>query len=280
LESSYGGERGPEKRSSRDAYVQDKSKYVHPDNIFVRGAILIAIEIKGLKKDYGDVQALRGLDLVVESGQVFGFCGPNGAGKTTTLKILVGLVRATDGQVSINGIDAVKDSVAARRAVGYLPESYGMPGWDTPRKFLTYMGVLSGMRDADIARAITDVAAEINLTENLDRRIRGLSKGNKQRVGIAQALIHAPDVLLFDEPTTGLDPIGRSEVLEVMKALSKKGKTVLFSTHILSDVEKICDTVGIIHNGVMIEQGRPEELKRKHASKDLDEVFLKVARHG
>ncbi len=241
---------------------------------------MAAIDIKGLTKDYKDVQALRGLDLMVEPGQVYGFCGPNGAGKSTTLKILVGLVHASGGQVSINGIDVINNGVEARKVVGYLPESYGMPGWDTPRKFLMYTGILSGMEKAEIEKAIEAVSSEINLTENLDRRIRTLSKGNKQRVGIAQALIHDPNILLFDEPTTGLDPIGRNEVLDVMKALAAKGKTVLFSTHILSDVEKICDTVGIIHNGTLIEQGSPEELKKKHGAKDLDEVFLKVAKHG
>ena len=114
----------------------------------------------------------------------------------------------------------------------------------------------------------------------LDRKIKTLSKGNKQRVGIAQAMIHDPDILLFDEPTTGLDPLGRNEVLAAMKAFAGKGKTVIFSTHILSDVEKICDTIGIIHEGKLIEQGSPDDLKTKHGAKDLDEVFLKVARHG
>lgn len=239
-----------------------------------------AIEIKKLKKDYKDVQALKGLDLIVEEGQVYGFCGPNGAGKSTTLKILVGLVYATGGDASIKGIDVINNGVEARNHIGYLPESYGMPGWDTPRKFLTYMGILSGMSKDEVAKAIEGIASEINLTENLDRRIKALSKGNKQRVGIAQALIHDPDILLFDEPTTGLDPLGRNEVLDAMKAFADKGKTVLFSTHILSDVEKICDKVGIIHEGLLIEQGSPEELRQKHGAKDLDEVFLKVARHG
>ncbi|MBA3046545.1 MAG: ABC transporter ATP-binding protein [Candidatus Thermoplasmatota archaeon] len=239
-----------------------------------------AIDIRGLKKDYKDVQALRGLDLSVEAGQVYGFCGPNGAGKSTTLKILVGLVFATGGEASLKGIDAINNGVEARKHIGYLPESYGMPNSDTPRKFLTYMGILSGMSKDVVSKRIEEIAKEINLTDNLDRKIKTLSKGNKQRIGIAQALIHDPDILLFDEPTTGLDPLGRNEVLDAMKAFANRGKTVLFSTHILSDVEKICDTVGIIHNGLLIEQGSPEELRKKHGAKDLDEVFLKVAKHG
>ena len=242
--------------------------------------IMGAIEVKKLKKDYKDVQALKGLDLVIEEGQVYGFCGPNGAGKTTTLKILVGLVFPTSGKASIKGIDVFNDGVEARRHIGYLPESYGMPKWDTPRKFLMYMGILSGMPREAASKRIKEISKEINLTDNLDRKIKAISKGNKQRIGIAQALIHDPDVLLFDEPTTGLDPIGRSEVLDTMRAFADKGKTVLFSTHILSDVEKICDVVGIIHEGLLIEEGSPEGLRQKHEAKDLDEVFLKVARHG
>jgi len=239
-----------------------------------------AIEIKKLKKDYKDVQALKGLDLVVEEGQIYGFCGPNGAGKSTTLKILTGLVFATSGEASLKGIDAINNGVEARKHIGYLPESYGMPGGDTPRKFLTYMGILSGMSKEEASKRIEEIAGEINLTDNLDRKIKALSKGNKQRVGIAQAMIHNPDILLFDEPTTGLDPLGRNEVLGAMKNFAKHGKTIIFSTHILSDVEKICDTVGIIHEGMLIEQGSPEELKNRHDAKDLDEVFLKVAKHG
>lgn len=241
---------------------------------------MAAIEIRALKKDYKDVQALKGLDMVIEEGQVYGFCGPNGAGKTTTLKILVGLVHATSGQASIRGVDALNDGVEARKHIGYLPESYGMPGRDTPRKFLTYIGILSGMSKTDISKRIKEISGEIGLTDNLDRKIKAISKGNKQRIGIAQALIHDPAILLFDEPTTGLDPIGRNDVLDAMRAYADKGKTVLFSTHILSDVEKICDTVGIIHEGLLIEEGSPEELRQKHEAKDLDEVFLKVARHG
>ncbi len=215
----------------------------------------------------------------VGSGQVYGFCGPNGAGKTTTLKILVGLVFPASGSAKISGKDVIKDGVEARKLVGYLPESYGLPRWDTPRKFLTYMGVLSGMPKESLKPVVEEMAKELGFTGIIDRKLSGLSKGNRQKIGIAQALMHDPQVLLLDEPTTGLDPIGRNEVLAHMKNLSKKGKTVLFSTHILSDVEKICDTVGIIHEGSLILEGEPEALKREHGTKDLDEMFLKVAGH-
>ncbi len=238
-----------------------------------------AIEIIDVVKEYGDVKALQGLTLTVDEGKVFGFCGPNGAGKSTTIKILVGLVYPTSGTAKVLGIDAVENGVEARAHIGYLPEQYGMPGWDTPRKFLKYIGILSGLSRDGLDEKIEKMAKEIGFTEYLDRRIKGLSKGNKQKVGIAQAFLHEPKVILFDEPTTGLDPIGRNEVLAAMKAYAKQGNTVLFSTHILTDVEKICDEVCILYKGKMIEDGTPGELRQKHGARDLDEVFLKVAQH-
>lgn len=239
-----------------------------------------AIEINELVKDYGDVQALKGLNMKVEKGNVYGFCGPNGAGKTTTLKILIGLVYPTSGSAQVMGLDVIDKGVEVRKQIGYLPETYGLPRWDTPRKFLTNMGVLSGMTKDKLNPIIEKKAEEIGFTEYLDRKIRGLSKGTKQKIGVAQALIHDPEIMLLDEPTTGLDPIGRNEVVNSMKALSQEGKTILFSTHILSDVEKICDNVGIIHNGALILEGEPDILKQKHGTRDLDELFLKVAGHG
>ncbi|MFH0816677.1 MAG: ABC transporter ATP-binding protein [Methanobacteriota archaeon] len=238
------------------------------------------VEIKGLTKRYKTVEALRGLDMTLEKGEVYGFCGPNGAGKTTTLKILVGLVGPTGGTASMMGLDVVKDGVEARKNTGYLPELYGLPGWDTPRTFLTYMGVLSGIPEDGLGAIIEKKAEELGFPQNLDRKIKTLSKGNKQKVGIAQALLHDPAILLLDEPTTGLDPIGRNEVLGAVKTLANAGKTVLFSTHILSDVDKICDRVGIVYEGRMMEEGAPAELKGKHQVGDLDAVFLKVAKHG
>lgn len=240
---------------------------------------MAVIEINGLVKDYGDVKALKGLDMIVEKGKVYGFCGPNGAGKTTTLKILIGLVYPTSGSAKIMDMDVIEKGVEVRKHVGYLPESYGLPRWETPRKFLTYMGVLSGMPKDTLKPIIEEVVKEVGFEELLDKRIKGISKGNKQKIGIAQALIHDPDIMLFDEPTTGLDPIGRNEILNSMKAFAQKGKTILFSTHILSDVEKICDNVGIIHKGSLIQEGEPEALKEKHGAKDLDEIFMKVAGH-
>jgi len=240
---------------------------------------MAVIEINGLVKDYGDVKALKGLDMIVEKGKVYGFCGPNGAGKTTTLKILIGLVYPTSGSAKIMNMDVIEKGVEVRKLVGYLPESYGLPRWDTPRKFLIYMGVLSGMPKDTLKPIIEEMAKEVGFEELLDKRIKGISKGNKQKIGIAQALIHDPDIMLFDEPTTGLDPIGRNEILNSMKAFAEKGKTILFSTHILSDVEKICDNVGIIHKGSLIQEGEPEALKEKHGAKDLDEIFMKVAGH-
>lgn len=195
------------------------------------------------------------------------------------MKILVGLVFPTSGSAQVSGFDALENGIEVRKLIGYLPESYGLPRWDTPRKFLTYMGILSGMPKNGLISVIDEMATELDFSNIIDQKLSSLSKGNRQKIGIAQALMHDPQVLLLDEPTTGLDPIGRNEVLAHMKDLSRKGKTVLFSTHILTDVEKICDTVGIIHKGSLILEGEPEALKREYSMKDLDELFLKVAGH-
>jgi ABC-type multidrug transport system ATPase subunit len=244
------------------------------------GESMAAIEISGLVKDYGDVKALKGLDMTVDKGMVYGFCGPNGAGKTTTLKILIGLIYPTSGSAKIMDMDVIEQGTEVRKHIGYLPESYGLPRWETPRKFLTYMGVLSGMRRDELKPIIEEKAEKLGFSDLLNKRIKGISKGNKQKIGIAQALIHDPDIILFDEPTTGLDPIGRNDILNSMKEFSKEGKTILFSTHILSDVEKICDKVGIIHKGSLIVKGEPDALKKEYETKDLDEIFMKVAGHG
>lgn len=239
-----------------------------------------AIESEGLIKDYRDARALDGLNLRVDEGEVYGFCGPNGAGKTTTLKILVGLVYPTSGSARVLGMDVVEDGVEVRRRIGYLPETYGLPERETVRSFLRYMGVLSGIPSHALDGAINERARQMGLERMMERRIRALSKGFRQKVGIAQALLHDPEILLFDEPTLGLDPIGRNEVLDTMKSVSSENRTVVFSTHILSDVERICDNIGIINQGVLVEEGDLEGLKAKHDAKDLNDVFLKVAGRG
>ena len=228
-----------------------------------------AVEIEGLTKRFGDAIALDGLTLSVQAGSVFGFLGPNGAGKTTTLRILTGLAAPTSGSARILGHDLSEKSDAVRRATGFLPDVPGFYPWMTARDFLLFAGRLFGIE----RRALSDRADALLAMAGLGSvtaRIGGFSRGMKQRLGIAQALINAPSLLLLDEPTSALDPIGRREVLEMIGSLRGR-TTVFFSTHILGDVERVCDTAAILHRGKVVANAPVHELKRR-AGADRIEV--------
>ncbi|HKP28245.1 MAG TPA: ABC transporter ATP-binding protein [Gemmatimonadales bacterium] len=228
-----------------------------------------AVEIEGLTKRFGEAVALDGLTLSVPAGSVFGFLGPNGAGKTTTLRILTGLASPTTGSARVLGHDLRERSDEARRATGFLPDVPGFYPWMTARDFLLFAGRLFGLEGralADRADALLDMAGLGSVTA----RIGGFSRGMKQRLGIAQALINAPSLLLLDEPTSALDPIGRREVLEMIGSLRGR-TTVFFSTHILGDVERVCDTAAILHRGKVLAHAPVPELKRR-AGADRIEV--------
>jgi ABC-2 type transport system ATP-binding protein len=221
----------------------------------------IAVQIEGLTKRFGDATALDGLTLSVPAGSVFGFLGPNGAGKTTTLRILTGLASPTSGSARILGHDLGEKNEEVRRATGFLPDVPGFYPWMTAREFLRFAGRLFGLEGpalSDRADALLDMAGLGSVTA----RIGGFSRGMKQRLGIAQALINAPTLLLLDEPTSALDPIGRREVLEMIGSLRGR-TTVFFSTHILGDVERVCDTAAILHHGKVVANAAVNELKRR-----------------
>jgi len=230
-----------------------------------------AIEIKDLSKQYGAVRALDGLNLSVDSGSVFGFLGPNGAGKTTTLRILTGLAGASGGQAWIAG-KPVDHSRTTARLVGYLPEEPAFYRWMTPVEMLDHVGRVFGQAGSDRKKRIRQLLEQVGLSEVGKRRIGGFSRGMRQRLGLAQALMNEPQVLLLDEPVSALDPLGRKEVLEMIAALKGKA-TVFMSTHILADVERICDQVGIIDHGRLITEGnRSELLARYHTDMILVEL--------
>jgi len=221
-----------------------------------------AIDCRGLSKSYGDIDALKPLDLIVPKGSVFGFLGRNGAGKTTTLRLLAGLAQPTAGSAFISGIEATVPNSAARARVGYLPQDPAFYKWMTPASYLDYTAKLFSMDGATRKRRIGEVLALTGMEEAAKRRISGFSGGMKQRLGIAQALIHRPDVLMLDEPTSALDPAGRHETLALIDQL-RGDTTIFFSSHILEDVERICDTVAIIHEGeLLLTAGRDELLAR------------------
>jgi ABC-2 type transport system ATP-binding protein len=224
-----------------------------------------AIEILGLEKTYSVgffrkqlKRALCPLDLSVEEGEIFGFLGPNGAGKTTTLKMLMGLVFPTGGSARILGIDINDPEVKAR--IGFLPEQPYFYDYLTGRELLEYYGRLSGVPGKEISRRAETMLARVGLGDAANVQLRKYSKGMLQRVGIAQAILHDPKVVFLDEPMSGLDPMGRREVRDLMEQLKQEGKTVFFSTHILSDAEALCDRVAVIHLGQLRVVGAVAEL--------------------
>ncbi len=223
-----------------------------------------AIQCEGLTRHYGDVIALQDLNLSVPFGSVFGFLGRNGAGKTTTMRLLVGLGHPTAGRAWIAGVETTNADSRAREKFGYLPQDPAFYSWMTPREYLDYAGRLFGMPDADRKQRIEEMLELVGLKDAARRKIGGFSGGMHQRMGIAQALLHRPPVLLLDEPTSALDPAGRYEVLDLLERL-RGAVTVFFSTHILADVERICDTIAIIHKGQLLLVAGRDELWERYA---------------
>ncbi|HUQ80075.1 MAG TPA: ABC transporter ATP-binding protein [Gemmatimonadaceae bacterium] len=229
-----------------------------------------AIELRGLTKRFGDTLALDHVDLVVQPGVVFGFLGRNGAGKTTALRILSGLARPTAGTAHILGQDVAGANNVVRSQIGFLPDVPGFYPWMTAREYLEFAGRLFALDPATLAAragALLEMAGLASVTT----RIGGFSRGMKQRLGIAQALINAPSLLMLDEPTSALDPIGRREVLEMVASLRGR-TTVFFSTHILADVERVCDAVAILERGRVIASAGIAELTTRSANRLVVEL--------
>ncbi|MEL4359063.1 MULTISPECIES: ABC transporter ATP-binding protein [unclassified Luteococcus] len=231
-----------------------------------------ALQIRDLGKRFRDKTALDGVDLEVAEGSIFGFLGPNGAGKTTTIRILLGLARATSGRAEIFGQDVATAGNDLRRQVGHLPDVPGFYPWMTAPGFLAFTGRLFGLDRATIAERSDALLAMAGLN-GVEHKVGGFSRGMKQRLGIAQALMNAPRLLILDEPTSALDPTGRKEVLDMIAAL--KGRTtVLFSTHILGDVERVCDEVAILADGRVVTQQGLHQLKACYGGQT--KVLIKV----
>jgi ABC-2 type transport system ATP-binding protein len=217
-----------------------------------------AISTEGLVKTYGRTRGLAGLDLSVESGEVYGFLGPNGAGKTTTIRLLLDLIRPTTGTARVLGHDPRTDGVALRRRVGYLPGDFVVEGRQTAREVLTYLGNLRG----GVPRArMEEYAGRLDL--DLDRKIKSLSKGNRQKVGVVQAFMHGPEVLILDEPTSGLDPFLQQQVVAMIREARANGQTVFMSSHVMSEVQQTADRVGIIREGRLVAVERVEDLRER-----------------
>jgi ABC-2 type transport system ATP-binding protein len=218
------------------------------------------IHTQGLSKTYKQISALKGLDLKVPKNSIFGFLGPNGAGKTTTIKLLLGLTKPSGGSGTIFGHDIVRDSIALRRRVGYLPQDPRFYEHMTARQTLDFTArfFFSGPGDA-LAHRVEETLELVGLDDKADRPIKTFSGGERQRLGIAQAQVNYPDLLILDEPAASLDPLGRRDVLEVMERL-RKYATVFYCTHILDDVQRVSDRVAILNHGELVSQGTIEEL--------------------
>jgi ABC-2 type transport system ATP-binding protein len=208
----------------------------------------VVIRTEGLVKDYGKVRALAGVDLDVQAGEVFGFLGPNGAGKSTTIRVLLDLLRPTSGRAEVFGVTPAQGGAELRRRIGYLPGELAMRGRQTAGVFLRHLANLRG--DSGSAR-IAALAERFGL--DLDRPIRGLSKGNKQKVGVVQAFMHDPELLILDEPTSGLDPLLQREFLDLVHEARERGATVFMSSHVLSEIEEIAGRVAIIRAGQIVD---------------------------
>jgi len=226
----------------------------------------VLIEVSGLRKEYRTVRrtiaALDGIDFTVAPGELFGLLGPNGAGKTTTVKILLGLTRATSGSATIDGLPV--SNPESRRRVGYLPEGHKTPGYLTARQTLSIFGRMSGMSSAAIASRTVELLEALKLSQWIDVRVKKFSKGMTQRLGLAAALIHQPNVLLLDEPTDGVDPVGRREIRDLLRNEAKaNGTAVLLNSHLLSEIELTCDRVAVLRNGKVAAAGSIEDLTRR-----------------
>jgi ABC-2 type transport system ATP-binding protein len=241
-----------------------------------------AIEVRGLQKLYREglggreMRALAGIDFAVQPGELFGLLGPNGAGKTTTVKILLGLTHATSGEASLLGLPARDPE--SRRRVGYLPEGHRFPGYLTARQTLSVFGRMSGVAPAELKARIPALLESVKLSEWMDVKVKKFSKGMTQRLGLAAALVHEPQVLLLDEPTDGVDPVGRREIRDLLKAEAAKGRAILLNSHLLSEIELTCDRVAVLRKGAVAAMGTIDELtKRGRETGDSSKVYRLVA---
>lgn len=232
------------------------------------------IEAAGLKKRYGDTEAVRGVDLKVYPGEIFGFLGPNGAGKTTTIKMLIGLLRPSEGVARIGGHDIQREPIAAKKLLGYVPDQPYLPEKLTAREYLDFIAGLYQMDRAEAARRGEELLRLFALEERGDEFVGGYSHGMRQKTALAGALLHNPQAFFLDEPTVGLDPRSARLIKDILREVSERGTAVFLTTHILEIAENMCDRVAIISGGTVIAIGTMDELRAGHTGESLEDIFL------
>ena len=239
------------------------------------------IEAQGLTKLFkdkkrGEIRAVDGVSFKAPPGQIYGLLGANGAGKTTTLRMLATILKPSSGTAKVAGFDVVDDPERVRANVGFLSTATALYGRLTAREFVEYFGRLNGMDEALLAKRVDEIIKRLDMGDFSDRRCDKLSTGMKQKVSIARTMVHDPPVMIFDEPTIGLDVMTARGIVQFIRECRTQNKTVIFSTHVMSEVEKLCDTIGIIHGGKVLAEGTLPSLRERYAEQDMEEIFVKV----
>src|SRR5277367_3309033 len=239
------------------------------------------IETRGLSKHFKDkkrglVRAVDGVSFTCKPGQIYGLLGANGAGKTTTLRMLATILEPTDGTAFVCGYDVIDDPAKVRANVGFLSTATALYPRLTSQEMVEYFGRLNGLDEATLKKRLDEIFTRLDMNSFRDRRCDKLSTGMKQKTSIARTLVHDPPIMIFDEPTLGLDIMTARTITAFIRECRDHGKTVIFSTHIMTEVEKLCDTIGIIQSGKLLTEGTLAELRAKHGEHDLEEIFVKV----
>ncbi|MBP9779146.1 ABC transporter ATP-binding protein [Candidatus Gracilibacteria bacterium] len=231
------------------------------------------LSISHLSKKIGKTQILTDISLTLEKGEVFGFLGPNGSGKTTTMKAILGIIKPTTGNIEI--FDSTMDDIAVRKRIGFMPENTYLYKYLTGDEFLDFNGAFYGMKKSELEKRKNIVLEQVGLTHARGKKLNAYSKGMLQRIGLAQAILHDGELIFLDEPMSGLDPVGRRLIKDLMLGLKKEGKTIFFNTHILSDVEAICDSFGIIVGGSLV-----ANMKVSHLDMPLEDYFMEKVKES
>jgi sodium transport system ATP-binding protein len=227
-------------------------------------------------KKRGEVRAVSDVSFVCKPGEIYGLLGANGAGKTTTLRMLATILEPTSGTARVAGFDLMKNPEEVRANVGFLSTATALYGRLTAQEMVEYFGRLYGLDEPTIKRRIDEIFTRLEMNDFRDRRCDKLSTGMKQKVSIARTLVHDPQVMIFDEPTLGLDVMAARTIVQFIRECRDNGKTVIFSTHVMSEVEKLCDHIGIIHGGMLLTEGTLPDLRKRYALQDLEDIFVKV----